>query len=64
MSYYVDKSRLSPQEWAAASESNNTSPENKCKEKNLTLFFRGAIFEFSYNQDKKILKHSVHCYMI
>ena len=47
----VEKSRYSHQEWNRASDNTTNQLENATKEPNLLLFFRGAKYEFTCNQE-------------
>lgn len=47
----VEKSRYSHLEWGSASESTSIRLEAKLKEPSVLLFYRGALFEFTYNKD-------------
>ena len=49
----IEKSRYSHQEWNRASVSTTNQMEQATKEPNLLLFFRGAKYEFTYNQEGK-----------
>lgn len=48
-----EKRRTSRLDWALASESTSTVLESKVKEPRDLLFFRGAIYQCTYNQDEK-----------
>ena len=45
--------RLSSIEWASASLNNSKQLDQKLKEPSTILFFKGAIYEFTYNKDDK-----------
>ena len=47
----LEKRRFSNQDWTQASASIVTNLEMKMKEPELLLFFRGAIYQCTYNED-------------
>ena len=49
----VEKSRFSHREWSPATESTTNALEKKLKEPNTLLFFKGAKYEFTYNEEGK-----------
>lgn len=49
----VEKSRFSHREWCTASIHTSNQLEQLVKEPNLVLFFRGAKYEFTYNDEGK-----------
>lgn len=48
-----EKRRQSRQDWVMASDSTSTMLESKIKEPQDLLFFRGAIYQCTYNEDEK-----------
>jgi hypothetical protein len=49
----VEKSRYSHSEWSNACNQTTSSLEQKLKEPTNLLFFRGALYEFTYNKEGK-----------
>ena len=49
----VEKSRFSHREWSVATSNTVDQLEQKVKEPNELLFFRGAKYEFTYNEETK-----------
>ena len=49
----VEKSMYLHQDWVTASETTSTILEQKVKEPRTILFFRGAIFEMTFNMEGK-----------
>ena len=49
----IEKNRYSHQEWITASENTSTKLEQKVKEPKTLLFFKGAIFECTFNKEGK-----------
>ena len=49
----IEKSRYSHSKWKEASEQITNKLEQKLKEPTQLLFFRGAIYEFTYNKEGK-----------
>ena len=47
----IEKSMYSHQDWTTASETTSTLLEQKVKEPKTILFFRGAIFEMTFNKE-------------
>ena len=54
-----EKSMMSHVEWTSATENTSNKLEEKLKEPSLLLFFRGAIFEFTYNQEGKFSQSQI-----
>ena len=54
-----EKSMMSHVEWTSASANTSNKLEEKLKEPSLLLFFRGAIFEFTYNQEGKFSQSQI-----
>ena len=50
---------MSHVEWTSATENTSNKLEEKLKEPSLLLFFRGAIFEFTYNQEGKFSQSQI-----
>ena len=51
MSEDTETPQLSHQEWQHASETTKLSLDHKCKEPRNLLFFIGAVYRFTYNND-------------
>ena len=49
----VKNPHQSHQEWHLASENTSNALDNRLKEPRSILFFKGAVYEFTYNEDKK-----------
>ena len=47
----LKKNRYSHQDWSVASESNSSKLEQKVKEPKKLLFFKGAIYEITFNKE-------------